>query len=328
MINVRLKEIEVYHGAKVVSNDCYIEHFKKQGKDVEHFFKDVTGRNTRYFIDTETEGNLTMAKEACSRVLNKAGLSGEDIDMIVYSSALPEYAVPACALHLHAFIGGKNQCVCYDFNANCAGMTVALEHTAKYMQLSDTIQTVLVVGCDYVSYFMDKDSEYCYGHYGDASCAYILEKTEDDCGLLGAKFFVNSSERNNILFPSCGFSNLFKADREELYLDWIPFENVAPPVAAVNMSELLAENGLTTGDVSMFCFSQYALAAVKAIRSLLSIDEERSLFVGDEYGYTGTSSPFLVLYEALNRGKVHRGDYIMFWTIGAGSQHIALLFKY
>ena len=60
----------------------------------------------------------------------------------------------------------------------------------------------------------------------------------------------------------------------------------------------------------------------------LNISESNSLYIGDAYGYTGTSSPFIVLYEAIKNNKVKRGDYIMFWTIAAGTSHIALLLKY
>ena len=67
---------------------------------------------------------------------------------------------------------------------------------------------------------------------------------------------------------------------------------------------------------------------VQTLREMLGIGEEKSLFIGQEYGYTGTSSPLIALYESIERGIVKRGDYVMFWTIGAGSQNIALLFKY
>lgn len=77
-----------------------------------------------------------------------------------------------------------------------------------------------------------------------------------------------------------------------------------------------------------FCFSQYALCNIKDLRKLMNIDENKSLFIGSEYGYTGTSSPFIALYEAIERKLIKRGDYVMFWTIGAGSQNISLLFKY
>jgi len=104
--------------------------------------------------------------------------------------------------------------------------------------------------------------------------------------------------------------------------------NTCADTAARNMRELLMENQLSPNDVSMFCFSQYAYANIVDLRKLLGIDESRSLFIGNEYGYTGASSPFIAFYEALSQGSVKRGDYVMFWTIGAGSQNIAVLIRY
>lgn len=60
----------------------------------------------------------------------------------------------------------------------------------------------------------------------------------------------------------------------------------------------------------------------------MNIDDAKSIYVGDTYGYTSTSSPFVALYEAIQQGDVKTGDYIMFWTIGSGSQSIVILYKY
>ena len=78
----------------------------------------------------------------------------------------------------------------------------------------------------------------------------------------------------------------------------------------------------------MFCFSQFAFINIKAIRELMNIDEDKSIYIGDKYGYTGTTSPFIVLYEAIKQGKIKRGDYIVFWTFGSGSESIVMLYKY
>lgn len=109
---------------------------------------------------------------------------------------------------------------------------------------------------------------------------------------------------------------------------WLPFENVSINTAVKNMRALMEENNLSIDDIKMFCLSQYALANVQSIRELLGIDESKSIFIGDQYGYTGTSSPYIALYEALKRGLVKRGDYIMIWTIGGGSENIAMLMRY
>jgi 3-oxoacyl-[acyl-carrier-protein] synthase-3 len=109
---------------------------------------------------------------------------------------------------------------------------------------------------------------------------------------------------------------------------WKPFECPIIDDAVSNMKAVLKECNLTVNDISMFCFSQYVIKTINEYRRRLGIDESKSLYIGDKYGYTGTSSPFIVLYEALQNGSVKRGDYVMFWTVGAGSENISMIFKY
>ena len=91
---------------------------------------------------------------------------------------------------------------------------------------------------------------------------------------------------------------------------------------------MLDKNGLTKDDISMFCFSQIAEKNIEILREKLDISQEKSLYVGDKYGYTGTTSPFIVLYEGVKNGQIKRGDYLIFSTVAAGSTHISVLIKY
>ncbi|MBR3772725.1 MAG: ketoacyl-ACP synthase III, partial [Clostridium sp.] len=87
-------------------------------------------------------------------------------------------------------------------------------------------------------------------------------------------------------------------------------------------------NGLTVDDIAGFCFSQYVWANNKTIMDELGIPEDKCPFVGKEYGYTGANSPFIALSKYIQEGKVHHGDYLVFWTIGSAMQHIILLVKF
>ncbi|HEX2938175.1 MAG TPA: 3-oxoacyl-[acyl-carrier-protein] synthase III C-terminal domain-containing protein [Ruminiclostridium sp.] len=329
MFNFNISGIEVCHGNIVEDNQKYIDHFKKRGKDVEHFFRDVYGRDKRYRIDLKNESTLTLTTAAAKNVLEKTGLSGKDLDMIIFSSQLPEYVAPASSILIHYAVGGKKDCICYDINVDCTGMSTALEMTAKYMSASKNINRVLIVGCDLLSMTADPDCEYSYGIYGDAACALIMERTSEDRGMLDSMISINSEEHDDIVFPRCGFSKLFQVqDTNELRLRWNPSATVDLEGAAKNINAVLERNNLTTKDIKMFCFSQSVYKFLVELRSLLSIDEKQCLYVGGEYGYTGTTSPFIVLYQSLKKGLVKKGDYIVIWTIGSGRSNIVLLLKY
>lgn len=329
MYHIKISAIEVYHGQKVVSNEYYYEHFKKRQKDIEHYLKDVMGRDKRYLINPDTENSLTMSLEATKKLLMNNNLKGSDIDMIVFSSQLPEYVAPPTSIYIHHEIDGKSDAICYDFNVNCAGMVTGIELISKYIQLTPKINKVLLIGCDYINLTINKENTSTYGNYGDAACTVLLERTNENTGLIDTKFHVNSIEYQNILYPNCGFSNIFKVKNEEDHLlKWDPFNGTDCAIDGINnIRKLLDENDLTKDDIGMFCFSQFSLKTIEVIRDALEIEESKNLYIGDEYGYTGTSSPFIVLYEALKRGLVKRGEYIIFWTIGAGSENVSMLFK-
>lgn len=328
-MGIKLSCIDICHASKVVSNDVYLKHFEEQDKNVEHLLADVMGRDKRFMFDGN-ETTLSLAVTVSKSVLEKANLTGNDIDVLIYSSILSEYIAPPTSILLHKELNAGRNVMCFDMNANCAGMTVALEHASNYLMSSKRAKRALIVGCDDVHSLTDSNNELCYGNYGHAACAIILEKVEEKHGVVDTEYYINTEESQNIMYPSRGFSSFFKSqDMDELYLKWLPFDGGACvyPAAEI-MKRMLKENELTTNDVSMFCLSQFALINIKGIRDLMNIDEDKSIYVGDKYGYTGTTSPFIALYEAIKQGKVKRGDYIFFWTIGSGSESIVMLYKY
>lgn len=330
MQNIKIRDIEVYHGSNILDNSYYIEHFKKQDKDIKHFFEDVMGRKKRYIVDSPNENSLTMAINVSKKVLEKSNLKGSDIDMIVYSSLFPEYAVPPCSVILHNAIKGKSSCFCQDINVNCLGMTYSLDMIYRYISCNDKVNKVLLIGSDFINLIANPNDELCYGQYGDAACAIIFEKTSDDCKLLGSEITINSECNNDFRFPKCGTSKIYDAKKEEIFAQCRVniHDNSRLDKAIKNMNSLLKQNSLTIDDISMFCFSQLSCRPISYIREHMNIPEEKSIYIGDTYGYTGTSSPFIAFYEALKDQKIKRGDYVMFWTVGAGATQIALLVKY
>lgn len=328
MKNVKIRDIEVYHGKNIVGNDYYIEHFKKQGKDIKKFFEEVLGRKYRYEIDREKENSLTMAIEACCAVLKKSKLTGKDIDMIIYTGVLPEYTSPTSALIIHSVIKGKQECFCHDMNGNCIGMTYALDLASRYISTNSQINKVLLVGSDYITPQVSPEDDGCYGQYGDASCALILERTDEDCKILDTKIAVNNEYIDYVRFPKCGFAHIYDAAKEDMYVKWKPFGAWWIDGAIENINSMLHKNNLGIDDVSMFCFSQIAIKNITIFREKMGIPEEKSIYIGDTYGYTGTTSPFIALYEGIKNGQVKRGGYVVLCTVAAGSVHISLLLKY
>lgn len=322
--HIKLVEIATYHPQNLVENKFYIEHFKKQGKDIRNLLSSL-GRDKRYIIDND-ENSLTMAIEASKRVLEKANIKGEELDMIIFATQCPEYTLPTNASFLHHAIGASDHTVIFDTNAACAGMTIAVETASRYMLSNKRVKRALVVGSDANSLITNPNQEISYVNFADGAAAVILEKTTEDIGFIDAIHYVDSTKRKNILYPPRGFS---KGRGQKEYIEFTPFDGKPAIMKACDMIEtLLADNELTTDAVDAFCLSQFALSNIVTMQKHFHIAAEKTLYAGDEVGYTSTSSPFFAFNKGVENGQIKRGDTVLFWTVGAGDEMIAMLFKY
>lgn len=330
MTNVKIREIEVYHPQNKVENDYYIEHFKKeQGNDLTHFLEDICGRNSRYIIDNEEGNSVTMGIKASKKVLKKANISAKDLDMIIFASQVPEFVLPTNAVVLHDALNAGNHTGILDINANCSGMTTGLDQASRYLLANPHMKRVLLVGSDALSLIANPQDSITYPNFGDVSVALILEKTEEDAGLIDSMYYTESSDIDKVTFPKNGLSKNLHGKGVVDYMQWIPFEgDVSIDAATVMIQDLIKRNGLKNQDIKAFCLSQFSIFNINKLRDNIGLKDEQMFYVGDKYGYTGTTSPLLAMYEGIQDGRIKRGDTILFWTVGVGWQLIAVLFKY
>nr|WP_302595337.1 3-oxoacyl-[acyl-carrier-protein] synthase III C-terminal domain-containing protein [uncultured Cellulosilyticum sp.] len=327
MKNVKIRGIEVYRPENFIHIDDIISEFEKKGKDIEVLAKEFFGKEIIHISKDNKENSLTMAIEAAKKVLTTTKLEGKDIDMIVLSSMLPEYVSPPSAMLIHKAINGKSNTLCYDINVNCIGMTVAMNQICKQITNDKNINRVLLIGSDYNRIHVEEDNENMLSNLGDAACAIILEKTDEECGLIDSEYFIDTSTIDTVAMPRCGSSHIHEVDKKELRSK---MQATPGDIAVVieHIKNMLERNDLTINDISMCCFSQAVLFIIEQIREELSIPEEKSIYIGNKYGYTGTSSPFIALYEAIKEKRVKRGDNILFWTAGAQLQYVFAIMKY
>jgi 3-oxoacyl-[acyl-carrier-protein] synthase-3 len=331
MANINILSTGVYHPEHSVSNEYYINHFKKQGKDISTLLKNA-GRNTRYISQSIDENSLTMAVNASQRALEAANLTGEKIDLIIFSSGTPEFLAPANSIKLHRLIGGSSSAVTYDMNANCVGMMVAIQQASHVMKSSDNCNYALIVGSEQMNRFSRHTDEYTWTNFGDAACAVILKKEEGaNSGFQDAVFHVNSSRENLMLFPECGMSNIYndKLSEDKKRILWRG-ENASRgfKLASFLITSLLQRNNKSIDKIKKFFISQVSLENIQYLANELNVDIEKFEFIGDRYGYTGTSSPFVALHYAIKQNEIQCGDDIVFWTVGAGYESCAMLWKY
>ena len=334
MKNIIIKEIGKYIPKKTLTNEYFIEHFKKEewgNKQVEGLLNHL-GRKERHFCE-RGESSLSMGIEASKNVLEKSNISAEDIDMIVFVSATPEYTSPTNAIMIHNAINAINANVVYDMNGNCIGMITALDNVASFMKTHNKINKALVVGSFHASSVIRFDDTITYSTFGDASSAVILEKVEEETsrGLIGNSYYTKSNMVDNVKLPAIGHSNELLGKYHKYYrrLEWIPFDSkffTDEFIARIN--ELLDENGITDNDVAYYVFSQLSNAQNKETLTKLGVDiNSKYVFNADKYGYTAESSPIIALSEVWDKAKEMSGKYIILISVAAGYTLSAILYK-
>lgn len=328
MIPIKIEAVAIARPKEQRDNTYYVEHFQKRGKDITRLLEKV-GRQTRY-IASEHENSLTLGIEASLKALRQASYKGKDVDLLIFSSQTPEYLVPMNSLAIHRAIDGKREMANFDLNANCIGMFLAIEQAVYTLHHHPTKEVALVVGSDELSFLSNENSTLTYSIFGDAAVAIVLTRDQtEQSGMLGIMHETDSTDYDEIVYPIGGMKQLMKNQKPHEGVYWGRFDGVASvSFAQRSIQQLLEEHQLTVQDIALFCFSQFTLNNIIALQTALQISSEQISYVGDTYGYTGTNSPFLALYDAIEKGNVQRGDYIVFWTLGAGYETATMLWKY
>lgn len=324
---MRLSNSYLYVPTTKESNELVIQEFEERGISMQKI-QNSLGRSNRYLVaEEEDENTLTMSVKAARKVLKNSGISINEIDMIVFVSSTPEYTMPTNAIKIHYALGAKNQTLCYDINSNCIGGFVALDQVSKYMANSDFAKKALIVCAEKFSDKSGLDNPITRFCFSDSAFAFIVEKDDSSSGLIDVMYHTDSSFVDTILFPPNGHSCYNFSD--EMYWD-TNFDGSGSVNFALNtMDTFLERNNLKINDIDLFLFSQLSMKNIQTITNHYQIPPNKAPFYGNEYAYTGASSPFVALDQhQKNVKKLEEGDNVLIWTLGAGYQAGLMLWKY
>jgi 3-oxoacyl-[acyl-carrier-protein] synthase III len=326
-LKIKIISVATYYPENEVGNDYYINHFKKKGMELSEFYL-KSGQDKRKIVDNEEETTFSLGLRATQKVLEQTGLKGSDIDLIIFTSQYPEYTIPSQATLIHNAIEGKRDSLAFDLNANCVGMTVGFDTAIKYMTLSKCFKRTLLIGADYATKHT-RDDNIIYSYFGDLGCAAILEKSEDEDSIVDTVYSTITDEPHFMMFPGCGLSAIYRdMDKNEKKTSLGPWKIDIGEEVINQVGKLLDRNKLTINDVDYICMSQAAAQNVERFRAHFNVDENKVPFIGNLFGYTGTSSPFLTLHDIIQKGKIKRGDKVIMWSIGASFTTCGILFEY
>lgn len=334
MNSIIIKGIGAYIPKKVVNNDFFVEHFKKDewgNKDINGLLSKL-GRKERH-LSERYESSLTMAIESANNALKNSNTSVDEIDMIVFTSDTPEYTVPTNAMMIHQKIGAKNAHTVFDMNCNCTGMIMALDNVTSFLKTHDYVNKALIVGSFHASSVVRFDDAFTYGTFGDASVSVIVskEKNQNQNGVLCSKHYTNSNYCELSKYPACGNMEALLGKQHKYYrrLEYMPFDaKLFIENFTKTINDLFNEFNISDNDIAYYAFSQLSNDAnITVLKNLDIKPNNKYLFIADKYGYTGNTSPFLALNDIWNNIDSYKGKYIIIISVAVGFSTSAVLYK-
>ncbi|MDF2486666.1 MAG: putative 3-oxoacyl-(acyl-carrier-protein) synthase [Herbinix sp.] len=331
--NVHIVGVGSYHPEKKVDNQFYIDHFKRyQVEDhAAQLFKKL-GRETRTLANDD-ESSLSMAVKAANTVLSNSGIKPEEIDMIISVSDTPEYLSPCCALLIKNQIQAVNAHAVFDMNSNCVGMLTAMDTAARYLKTDDKFNKVLIVGTLLISPQAREDDMVAFGCTGDGAAGIILERREEEVsrGFLGSRMFTDDQYYWSITMPACGISKISdkKIENEDKKMLWKPFDfGFLSEKWSDLITKLLSDFNYKPKDAAHYFMSQFSYADLELTMTKLGVGMDKATYVGDQYGYSGCTSPIMALDDKLSIEQFKKNDISIFCSVASGYTMTALLFKW
>ncbi len=316
----------------VVSND----DMAKLVETNDEWIVQRTGIKNRRLMKHEGEySTADMAAEAAQRALQMAGMSAQDLDMIVVGTVTPDYRCPSCAVVLQDKLGAKNA-VAFDVSAACAGSLFALNIADKFIR-TGAAKRILVVGGEAMSTITNWTDRNTCVLFGDAAGAFVLEAAATDGaagapGLIDSRIWSDGSTWSFIYQPSGGSRAPSSPDdivarRDRVVMNGREVYKVAVRSLVDASRTILADNGYTAADVKLVVAHQANLRIIEAVGERLGVGLDRFVINIDQYGNTSSASALVTFDEAVRSGRMRSGDLVLMLAIGAGMCWSSALYR-
>ena len=275
------------------------------------------------------ESTATLATEAATQAIKRAGLIPADIDLMIIATVTPEQPIP----HTGAFVGETLglQCGSFDMNAACAGFVYELVVGASMLGMG--YENVLLVGAETLSRIIDPEDRTTTVLFGDGAGAAVLAPMRETPGVLAWDLGCDGSAAGLLEVPAGGSrlpaSAATVAGREH-YLKMAGQEVFRRAVRAVVDSATLTleRAGVEASDVAWFVPHQANARIIEAAANRLGFEPERTLVNIDRFGNTSSASIPLALFEAVDDGRVRAGDLVLCSGFGAGMTWASALLRW
>ena len=305
--------------SKIIGTGGYLPGKKITNHDLskivdtsDEWIKQRVGVETRYVVD-EKETLHSMAHEASLKAIDAAGISVEDIDLIIVGTVSSDCVFPSCGCLLQQSLGVTNHSPAFDVSAACAGFIYAL-NTADQFVKSGAAKCALVVGADALSKYIDWEDRSTCVLFGDGAGAVVLSASEEP-GIMSTDLF-SAGQYSDMLHIKNSIWNAHNL--QYLTMQGKEVFRYATSKLGEMVDALLKKNQMDSSDVSWLIPHQANKRIIDAIAKRLTLDRDKIIQTIQDHGNTSSASVPLALDAAVRDGRIKRGDNLLLEAFGGG----------
>lgn len=282
-----------------------------------------TGIVERHIVEKGVAAS-DLALEASKRVLEQRGLQPDELDAILFATVTPDTFFPATACVLQHKLGAEGAWG-FDLSAACCGFLFALA-TGSQLVTSGRQEKVLVVGADIMSSIIDYEDRATCVIFGDGAGAVLLEPAaegDDGAGILDYLHEIDGGGGCYLQMPAGGSRLPASVETVQRKLHYVHqdgpqvFKYAVRKMYEVSKT-LLERNSLTPADIDVFIPHQANRRIIDATAERMGLRSDQVLINIDRYGNTTAATIPLASRDAIEQGKLKKGDLVLYAAAGAG----------
>lgn len=279
-----------------------------------------TGISERRIADENT-ATSDISTKAALLAMEDAGVTAEDIDLIIVATVTPDMAFPATACIVQKNLDAKNAAA-FDISAGCSGFIYGLSLVHNFIS-SGVYRNALVIGAETLSKIVNWEDRNTCVLFGDGAGAAVVSRCDEGEGILSVKIGSNGHHENLITKPGGGSRMPMTHEVIDQKLNTIHMEGsevfkLAIRTMASVSEAALGEAGLTVDDLTLAIPHQANMRIIQGIFNRLKVTPEKSHNNLNKYGNTSAASIPLALDEAQRLGKIKKGENLLIVAFGSG----------
>jgi 3-oxoacyl-[acyl-carrier-protein] synthase-3 len=282
-----------------------------------------TGIHERHWVEKGTPTS-ELGVKAVDDLLKRRGIEAHEIELIIVATVTPDMFFPSTACLIQNKIRATRAWG-FDISAACSSFLYALTTGAQFIE-SGHHSKVLVVGADVMTSILNPEDRTTLILFGDGAGAVLLEPCadgEENYGILDYSHEIDGAGGEHLYMPGGGSLHPPSHETVEKKMHYVHQNGPAVFKYAVRKMEemsrsILERNNLAGADISAFIAHQANLRIIDATANKIGLDQSKVIKNIHKYGNTTAATIPLAIGDAIDSGKLKKGDLVLFAAVGAG----------